>query len=373
MTAPALLSGLKVLDFSQFLAGPYCTLRLQDLGAEVIKVENPNGGDLSRRLYLSDTKIGTDSTLFHAINRGKQSVSIDLKSPKGLSRAQNLIADADIVVQNFRPGVIDRLGMDYDRVKTLNPKLIYGSISGYGAENPWSHLPGQDLLAQARSGVMWLNGDRHDGPVPIGLPIADILAGANLAHGLLAALFRRERYGLGGHIETSLIEAMADLQFEFLSTYLNNGKKPPLRMETGSAHGYLAAPYAVFETSTGHLALAMGSLAKLAALLDMPNLTKLVAQFGDQTGFSHRDQVHTMVERRLRHENLETVETSLTAQGIWCAKVLDWNGFLGSKAFQSLDMLGTTPGLPYHFLRAPLRIDGKRPDITGLGPALPNT
>src|SRR5882757_3080225 len=209
MPAPAELplAGLVVVDMSQFLSGPYCSLRLLDLGARVIKIERPDGGDLSRRLYLSDTEIGGDSTIFHAINRNKESLAIDLKNPDDVAVLKRLLARADVMIQNFRPGVIERLGLDYGAVKAINPRLVYAGISGYGEAGPWTMRPGQDLLAQARSGVMWLNGDEGQGPVPFGLAVGDMLAGAAAAQAILAALVRRGVTGRGSHVETSLLEA----------------------------------------------------------------------------------------------------------------------------------------------------------------------
>ncbi|MFV0358633.1 CaiB/BaiF CoA transferase family protein, partial [Tropicimonas sp.] len=174
------LDGLLVVDLSQFLAGPYASLRLMDLGARVIKIERAGSGDLTRSLYLTDTEIGGDSTLFHAINRGKESLALDLKTEADRVALARLLARADVAIQNFRPGVIERLGFGYDTCRALNPRLVYGSISGYGEDGPWADRPGQDLLAQARSGVMWLTGDAGPAPVPIGLPVADMLAGATL-------------------------------------------------------------------------------------------------------------------------------------------------------------------------------------------------
>src|SRR5688572_2043420 len=141
MTETPLLDGLVVVDLCQFLSGPYASLRLQDLGARVIKVERPDGGDLSRRLYLSDTEIGGDSTIFHAINRAKESFAIDLKNADDMAALKGLLTKADVLIQNFRPGVIERLGLDYETVKALNPKLVYASISGYGEEGPWVARP----------------------------------------------------------------------------------------------------------------------------------------------------------------------------------------------------------------------------------------
>ena len=160
------LEGLTVLEFSQFLSGPYAGLRLSDLGARVIKIERPEVGDLCRTLYISDTDLEGDSTLFHAINRNKESFSANLKDPKDLELVKKLIAKADIITQNFRPGVIERIGLDYESVKKINPQIVYGSISGYGSDGPWKDLPGQDLLAQSRTGLVWLNGNGGEAPTP---------------------------------------------------------------------------------------------------------------------------------------------------------------------------------------------------------------
>ncbi|RZL90115.1 MAG: CoA transferase, partial [Variovorax sp.] len=244
MTAP--LDGLLVLDLAQFLSGPSAALRLGDLGARVIKVERPGGGDICRTLYLTDTDIGGDSTLFHAINRNKESLAIDLKDPGDLAALKRLIARADVLIQNFRPGVIERLGLGYEDVRTINPRLVYGGISGYGESGPWVDLPGQDLLAQSLSGVTWLNGHEGDGPVPLGLSIADMLAGQALTAGILAALVRRGITGEGAHVQTSLLEALVDLQFELLTTHLNDGQRPPARADFRNANAYLAAPYGIY-------------------------------------------------------------------------------------------------------------------------------
>ena len=251
------LAGLVVLDLSQFLSGPYCSLRLSDLGARVIKVERPEQGDLSRQLYLSDTEIGGDSTIFHAINRGKESIALDLKDPDDLAALKTLLTRADVVIQNFRPGVAARMGLDWPAVQAINPRIVYGSISGYGTGGPWVGLPGQDLLAQARSGLMWLTGDADQGPVPMGLAVADMMAGVALSQGILAALVGRGVTGRGRLVETSLLEALVDLQFEVLTTYLNDGRRPPNRAAKSSAHAYLSAPYGVYACQDGYLALAM--------------------------------------------------------------------------------------------------------------------
>jgi crotonobetainyl-CoA:carnitine CoA-transferase CaiB-like acyl-CoA transferase len=354
------LSGLLIVDMCQFLSGPYASLRMQDLGARVIKIERPDGGDLSRRLYLSDTEIGGDSTIFHAINRSKESLALDLKNPDDIAALKKLLVKADVVLQNFRPGVIERLGLDYEAVKAINPGIVYGSITGYGSEGPWVGRPGQDLLAQARSGVMWLNGDHDQGPVPFGLAIADMLAGAALAQGILAALIRRGLTGKGSHIETSLLEVLVDFQFEVLTTHLNDGRRAPKRSEFRSAHAYLSAPYGVYPTANGFIAIAMTPIAKLQQLF---GLEALGAYADPKTWFTARDTIKQLIAEHLATQPTEHWLALLEPADIWCAKVLDWPELLDSEGFKALDMLQTVTredNVSILTTRSPLRIDGVR-------------
>ncbi|MDG4881640.1 CaiB/BaiF CoA-transferase family protein [Mesorhizobium sp. WSM4884] len=369
MAADLPLSGLVVVDMSQFLSGPYCSLRLLDLGARVIKIERPDGGDLSRRLYLSDTEIGGDSTIFHAINRAKESFAVDLKNEDDLKALRGLLAKADVLIQNFRPGVIERLGLDYEHVRLLNPRLVYASISGYGEEGPWVKRPGQDLLAQARSGVMWLNGDEDQGPVPFGLAIADMLAGAACAQGILAALVRRGITGQGGHVETSLFEALIDFQFEVLTTHLNDGRRLPRRSSFRSAHAYLAAPYGVYPAKDGFLAIAMTPIPKLADLLEIEAL----APYCDRpsTWFTARDEIKAIIAQRIAQRSVDEWLAILEPADIWCAKVLNWKEVLESDGFAALDLLQTVTredGVSIHTTRSPLRIDGVRAKVDQAAP-----
>ncbi|NHT77288.1 crotonobetainyl-CoA:carnitine CoA-transferase CaiB-like acyl-CoA transferase [Rhizobium sp. PP-F2F-G38] len=365
------LSGLLVVDMSQFLSGPYCSLRLMDLGARVIKIERPDGGDLSRRLYLSDTEIGGDSTIFHAINRAKESLAIDLKNADDLAALRKLLQSADVVIQNFRPGVIERLGLDYAKVKAINPRIVFCSISGYGNEGPWVSRPGQDLLAQSRSGVMWLNGDEGQGPVPFGLAIGDMLAGAAAAQGILAALVRRGVTSKGSHVETSLLEALVDLQFEVLTTHLNDGRRLPKRSDFRSAHAYLSAPYGVYPAADGYLAIAMTPIPKLADLLEMDEL----AMFRDDPSswFTARDAIKALIAKRISEKTIEEWLAILEPADIWCAKVMDWKELMESDGFQHLDMLQTVSrddGVSIHTTRSPLRIDGVRPTFDRAAPRI---
>lgn len=354
------LAGLVVVDLSQFLSGPYCSLRLSDLGARVIKVERPGAGDLSRQLYLSDTEIGGDSTIFHAINRGKESIALDLKAAEDLAALKTLLKHADVVIQNFRPGVAARMGIDWPAVQQINPRIVYGSISGYGTTGPWVGLPGQDLLAQARSGLMWLTGDAEQGPVPMGLAVADMMAGVALSQGILAALVGRGVSGRGRLVETSLMEALIDLQFEVLTTYLNDGRRLPSRAAKNSAHAYLSAPYGVYACKDGYLALAMTPLPELFELLEMDDQTK-----GEKdASFRRRDEIKAALAARLEGQSVAHWLSVLQPADIWCAEVMNWPELLQSAGFADLDMLQTVTrddGIRIDTTRAPLTLDGRRP------------
>lgn len=365
------LNGLLVIDLSQFLAGPYASLRLQDLGARVIKIERPGTGDLSRSLYLSDTIIDGDSTIFHAINRGKESIALDLKDTGDLNALKKLISQADVVIQNFRPGVIERLGLAYEDVRKFAPHVVYGSVSGYGPDGPWARYPGQDLLAQARSGVMWLNGDEGQGPVPFGLAVADMFAGANLVQGMLAALVGRGISGKGALVETSLLESMVDLQFEMLATHLNDGGRPPRRAEYRSAHAGLAAPYGVYQTVDGYIAIAMTPIDQLAELLELEAL----APFADarEGWFTERDAIKRIIASHLEAQPTDHWLSLLEPHDIWCAKVLGWQDLLQNEAFQRLNLLQTVEREnrdTMQLTRSPLRINGKRANASRAAPAI---
>lgn len=365
------LAGLLVVDMCQFLSGPYASLRLQDLGARVIKVERPDGGDLSRRLYLTDTEVGGDSTNFHAINRSKESLALDLKDAKDLAALKKLLGKADVVLQNFRPGVIERLGLDYEAVKAINPRIVYASITGYGTEGPWVMRPGQDLLAQARAGLMWLNGDEGQGPVPFGLAVADMLAGSAACQGILACLVRRGITGLGAHVETSLLEALVDFQFEVLTAYLNDGRRQPRRSRFRSAHAYLAAPYGVYPTSDGFLAIAMTPIARLADLFQLEAL----APYRDrpESWFSDRDAIKRIIADHVATHSTDHWLSILEPADIWCARVLNWDELLANEGFRVLDMLQTVTredNVSITTTRAPLRIDGERPRTSRAAPRI---
>ena len=364
------LAGITVVDFSQFLAGPSASLRLADLGATVIKVERPEIGDICRDLYVSDVVIEGDSTIFHAINRNKLGYRADLKDPADRERVAGLVAQADVVMHNFRPGVIERLGMEYESVRELNPTVVYGEISGYGTEGPWRDLPGQDLLVQSMSGLTWLSGNAGDGPVPMGVAVVDLWAGALLVEGILAALVRRGVSGEGGLVEVNMLEAALDYQFEPLTIHLMDGSLPE-RTASNNAHALLGAPYGIYATADGFLALAMGSVTQLGELLECP---PLLAYPEPASWFEQRDEIKAILAEHLATRPTQAWLDVLEAADIWCAAVLDWDTLVQHPQSAALDIVQTVErgsGTTYRTTTCPIRVDGRkltsRPGSPGLG------
>jgi crotonobetainyl-CoA:carnitine CoA-transferase CaiB-like acyl-CoA transferase len=363
------LEGVFVLDFSQYLAGPSAALRLADLGARVVKVERPGVGDPTRSLGLAGLELDGESLLFHMINRNKESIEIDLRDAGQLERAKRLVARADVLIQSFRPGVMERYGLDYASVSKLNERLVYASTSGYGNEGPWRDRPGQDLLVQALSGMTWLNGNRDDPPVAVGLSIVDTLAGAHLCQGILACLVRRGVTGRGGLVEVSLLESALDLQFEVLTCHLNDGGRPPTRSAIGGAHPYVAAPYGIYETADGFLAVAMGSVPLLGKLLELPDVQAIEEP---AEWYARRDEIKGRIAAVLRSRPSAHWVELLGDAGLWVAEVLRWPDLLATDA---LDALGAIVEVGegdrgFRTVRCPIRIDGRAVDSSVPSPRL---
>jgi crotonobetainyl-CoA:carnitine CoA-transferase CaiB-like acyl-CoA transferase len=239
------LHGIRVLDMTQVLAGPFCTLQLADLGAEVIKVEGPHGASREMGFGMQ----GSDSAGFLALNRNKKSLSLDLKTEDGRDALLRLVATADVFVENYRPGVTARLGIDFPSLSEINSRLVYASISGFGQTGPLAPRPGYDLLAQALSGVMSVTGHPGVPPVKCGLPIGDLTAGLFGAQGVLAALLEREQTGRGQHIDTSLLDSLLALSvWESSELWATGGVPEPL----GSAHR-ASAPYQAVQAADGYI------------------------------------------------------------------------------------------------------------------------
>lgn len=368
MTKP--LEGLIVLDFCQYLSGPSAALRLADLGARVIKIERPGTGDSCRQLALNGQLSDGDSILFHTINRNKESYAANLKDADDMAKVIKLIEQADVMIENFRPGTMEKLGLGFESVKRINPKIVYGTITGYGNEGPWKDKPGQDLLLQSLSGLAWLNGDADQPPVPFGMAVVDLFAGAHLVQGILACLVRRGRTGTGGLVEVSLLESILDFQFEVLTTYLNDGGQPPVRSSVNNAHAYLGAPYGIYETRDGYLALAMGSVTRLGALLECPAL----AQYADpQQWFKKRDEIKLVLVGHLKTRTTKEWLAVLEPADYWCADVFTWERLMEHDGFKGLEMLQnvTRPGTSgVTTTRCPIRVDGARPSSDKWAPRI---
>ncbi|MBM6906747.1 CoA transferase [Collinsella tanakaei] len=330
------LDGILVLDFCQYLAGPSCALRLADLGARVIKIERPGTGDGSRHLVLEGCISDGDAVNFHTINRNKESMAVNTKDPAGLALVKRLIKHADVLIESFRPGVMDKMGLGYEDVHLLNPRLVYASISGYGALSPWAAKPGQDLLVQSLSGLAWLNGNADQPPMPFALSLADSYTGVHAAEGILSCLIRRETTDVGGRVEVSLLASVLDLQFEVITTYLNDGNRSPQRSEFNNAHAYLAAPYGIYETSDGYIALAMGSVSELGRIIG----SERVASYDDpRQWFTRRDEIKRAIQDILRTGTTEAWLTKLEAHDYWCSDVYTWEQLMATDAFDALDFI----------------------------------
>ncbi len=253
------LAGIKVLDMTQFLAGPYCGLTLADMGAEVIKIENPGIGDFVR---IAVPQVNGVSIYYENMNRGKKSVTINLKTKEGKEIFTKLIAEADVLIENNRPGVMERLGFSYEQAKQINPGIIYCSISGFGQNGPYSQRPGYDLIGQAMSGAMSITGMTGQIPLKFGIPIGDVLGGMNGAIGILAALCYRKETGEGQHIDTALVDGLVSSMLTNTMGYLVNGTIPG---RSGNRY-FNAYPYDSFSAKDGEYVISCGTDPHFAAL-----------------------------------------------------------------------------------------------------------
>lgn len=354
------LEGIVVLEFAQFMAGPSAGLKLADLGARVIKIERPVHGEAGRQIALKNLFLDGSSLVFHTVNRNKESYAADLKNPEDLECIKKLIAQADVMTHNFRPGVMEKIGLDYEKVKAINPKMVYATVTGYGTTGAWVKKPGQDLLVQSMSGFVNLNGNKSDDPVPVGAAVSDIITGTHLAQGILSSLFRRTKTGKGAWVEVSLLESTLDFQFEALTTYLNDGHQKPVRAEKGSAQPYLGAPYGVYKTKDGYLSLAMGSLLRLGEVLGCDAIQNYI---DTNSWFTKRDEIMTILGDFLIHKNTQDWLDILEPAGIWCSDVFDYQTLLNHKAYKVLQMDQKLPllsGEEVHTLRCPIRVNDER-------------
>ncbi|MEV0791017.1 CoA transferase [Kribbella sp. NPDC050459] len=361
-----ILGGYRVLDLSVAMAGPLAAMRLGDLGADVVKVE-PVTGEWQRHTSAGGAAGNEVNASFLSLNRNKRSLAVDLKSEEGRELLYELVRTSDVFLQNYRPGVAARLGVDYDTLRALKPSLVYVSISGYGESGPYAEWPGQDLLVQAMSGALFSAGRPDEPPVAAPYFLADAVTAYSAFEGVLAALLHRERAGEGQLVQVNMLDAVIALQMQELSVHTVGGV-PQTRSEEVHAHSYIRAPYGIFTTADGYISLAFANLPVLAEVLDAPQLAGLDAE---RDGFARRDEIAAAVSTALRRESTEHWMLKLRERGVWCGPVLSYDDLrtdpqvLHNESFVTYEHptegTVTTPGFPYRFSRTPAEVHRPAP------------
>lgn len=353
------LSGVRVLDLTRYLSGPYATLLLAEMGAEVIKIEVPEAGDDTRHI----APLQGDVSFYHStINRSKASVELDLKSEEGRKLIHAMVADCDVFIQNFRTGVAERLGFGYDVVSKLNPGVVYCSISGFGGAGPDSRRAAFDLIVQAESGVMSLNGEGSSPPSKLGLPIADLSSGMFAVHGILAALLRRSRTGKGGLVEVSMMSSLLSLSVYNATRYFVTGETPK-RM--GSRHPGVV-PYGQYAGSDGNILLSTfsdGSWKKIVDAMDRPELAEDPRFITAASRVVHRDACDTLLSEVFSGFTSEEIVKRLHEAGIPCGVVrslgeaLEIEAASGSGGIADVEYPGKVGTI--RSVRIPIKFDGE--------------
>lgn len=322
-------TGTKVVSFAQLAQGPASVQLLADLGAEVIKVERPGTGSLERTYRLRNG----ESLLFQMLHRNQKSLTLDLKSAEGKEIILKLVEHADVVVENFRPGVMDRLGLGYAELSAVNPGLVYLSASGFGPDGPYVSRPGQDLILQGLTGLASATAKRTDLPTPTGASVIDFHSAALNAFAMAAALLQRGKTGKGQHITTSLLDAAVHLQTENIFDCANGIRK--VRSTSGLASPGAEAPYGIYETLDGHLVLSDVSTTALADALDEPR----IAEFSKQEAYTRRDELHDIVAERMKQRSSADWLQHLLSKGIWCGPVQGYEELLDDPQFAHNQLL----------------------------------
>lgn len=365
-TTPRILEGYRVLDCSIAMAGPFAAQRLGDLGADVVKVE-PVTGEWQRHAAAGGAQGNQINVSFLSLNRNKRSLAVDLKADAGKQVLLRMVETADVFLQNYRPGVAERLGVDYATLSAINPRLVYVSMSGYGEDGPDVDQPGQDLLLQARSGAMLSTGRHGEPPQPAGQYLVDAVTASTAFEAVLAALLHRERTGEGQLVKVNMLDAITTLQMQELSVFVA-GKVPQQRSAEPHAHVYIRAPYGTFKTADGFLALAMPDLPTLGKVIDEPAFAEMSSEVH---GWTHRDEVHRRTADRLVLRTTAEWLDALGAAGIWCGPVQDYAALVEDPQIKHngtfvdydhpTEGRVTTPGFPYDFSRTPASIERGAP------------
>ncbi|MDB5899357.1 MAG: hypothetical protein JWP41_2959 [Ramlibacter sp.] len=313
------LQGIRVVDLTRILSGPFCSMFLADMGAEVIKVEDPEGGDPIRQ--QGETRNGF-SLYFASFNRNKRSITLDLRSPEGKEILRDLLRNADVVINNYRPGIMDKMGFGRDALRALKPDIISCHVTGFGLDGPYRDRPSFDFIAQAMSGFMSVNGDEDGPPMRAAPPVSDLVAGSYAAMGICAALVRRSRTGEGEEVATALTDSMTSMLAFLATNFFATGRQP---VRTGNDHA-LVAPYGLFEAADGQIAVAPSNDAFYARLIDALGLDDLRARpeyLTNAARFERRAGINAEINARTRLQTVAHWIDRLNAAGVPCGRVLN--------------------------------------------------
>jgi len=356
------LEDVTVIDFSQLVQGPAATQFLGDLGADVIKIEAPGGEWMRQSWSMANSYEEGVNLTFLTSNRNKRSVELNIKDDEQLEALFDIIEDADVFVENLRPGVMDRLGLGYEDLREINPEIVYCSASGYGEEGPYSDRPGQDLLIQGVGGLATLNGRADDPPTPVAPPVNDFYSAAMLAFAIVSALYHREQTGEGQHIEGDLLSASVHLQSMEVDTYLNTGEFPD-RSESGVSNPYYQAPFGIYETADGYMTL---SLSKPAEIGDVLNIDEIKGVDTWEEAYERRDEIKPLIEAVIREEPTDYWLDELVAHDIWCGPVRTVDEVVEDPQVRHNDMIKTVE----HEQLGEIQLTGIPFDMTGTPPEI---
>lgn len=364
-----ILSGIRVLDCSIAMAGPFAAQRLGDLGADVVKVE-PTTGEWQRHVAAGGAEGNRVNVSFLSLNRNKRSLAVDLKSDGGKQVLLDLVKTADVFLQNYRPGVAKRLGVDYESLSKINPRLVYVSMSGYGEDGPYVNRPGQDLVLQGMSGAMLSAGREGEAPTAAGQYLVDAITAYTAFEGALAALFHRERTGEGQLVQVNMLDAITTIQMQELSVYTVGGK-PQQRSAEPHAHVYIRAPYGAFATSDGFIIVAFPKLKTLGEVIGEDSFLTMVDEVDT---WEKRDEIFAKTRDKLKTKTSAEWLELLRAADIWCGPVYGYGDLVEDEQIRHngtfveyehpTEGKVKTPGFPIKFSKTPSTVDRGAP-VTG--------